>query len=634
MVSKEFPLEELRQLLKKAQNLDVNCKRFGANVHNYQWNPPASIKEIEAFEQEIGVKLPEEYRDFLLLAGDGGAGPFYGLFSLKEIRGWLDWEIQPQKNPWLYPGLTIPEEEEQDGIPEWEECRRGCIPIGSQGDSYFTYLLVTGPNRGQVVYIEDDLLYLFFPREQGFLAWYTRWLREVAGGYYIFWFATNLDGGEEELRQQYAKAVTKEEKALILSSMKKFPCLSKEFGAWIVTIAQEYVKEPDARLILQFLQKVNPQYKDVFMEQRWESGMYDGIISEVFQSIRLFPENENAILEHWGERILKVLPQVSQKHWFLAFQMLTKCPWLRLNDVVGLWEIAEQEVKPDLMEAFGKFPDANEYLEFFLKSMEEREDLTLLKVTLRSIPVVKNETLYSALKHICQDFAYSMEPVSAATRRNETWEQSHHRDEAITIYETACYLLEVVHEKFIHSKVLEPLKPYRLLLKVSDRQELGIDNVHEEDGIAIHPFIALVIEETYGVLPSTVYDWDKIFLEIKNLKLRPERWQIRSRENHWIYIVPPNRHIALPKPYYYNLHDWSAVGRMVHLNRLTIEKICIDDFSFLTQCKNVEILSLRNTNFSDCRLLCKMPKLKKLDLRDCQLEYENVLKEMNVDCRR
>ncbi len=73
---------------------------------------------------------------------------------------------------------------------------------------------------------------------------------------------------------------------------------------------------------------------------------------------------------------------------------------------------------------------------------------------------------------------------------------------------------------------------------------------------------------------------------------------------------------------------------MVHLNRLTIEKICIDDFSFLTQCKNVEILSLRNTNFSDCRLLCKMPKLKKLDLRDCQLEYENVLKEMNVDCRR
>ena len=186
MVSKEFPLEELRQLLKKAQNLDANCKRFGANVHNYQWNPPASIKEIEAFEQEIEVKLPEEYRDFLLLAGDGGAGPFYGLFSLKEIRGWLDWEIQPQKNPWVYPGLTIPEEEEQDDIPEWEECRRGCIPIGSQGDSYFTYLLVTGPNRGQVVYIEDDLLYLFFPREQGFLAWYTRWLREVAGGYYIF----------------------------------------------------------------------------------------------------------------------------------------------------------------------------------------------------------------------------------------------------------------------------------------------------------------------------------------------------------------------------------------------------------------------------------------------------------------
>ena len=97
-MSNTFPLEELRSLLEKARTADAALKQFGAESHKYQWNPPASLKEIEEFEQETGIVLPDGYRNFLLQAGNGGAGPFYGLFPISESKGW---PIEPDKLPWL-----------------------------------------------------------------------------------------------------------------------------------------------------------------------------------------------------------------------------------------------------------------------------------------------------------------------------------------------------------------------------------------------------------------------------------------------------------------------------------------------------------------------------------------------------
>lgn len=86
-MSEQFPQKELAELLEKAREADKDCKQFGAERHRYRWNPPALPADVEAFEREAGVELPEEYRDFLLCAGDGGAGPFYGLFPWKKWEG-------------------------------------------------------------------------------------------------------------------------------------------------------------------------------------------------------------------------------------------------------------------------------------------------------------------------------------------------------------------------------------------------------------------------------------------------------------------------------------------------------------------------------------------------------------------
>lgn len=146
----DFPVDKLRKQLEKAQAMDPDRKRFGAKSHQYQWNPPARREEIEQFEEKIGVSLPKEYRDFLLYAGNGGAGPYYGLWSLERVS-WLNWEIEPEKEPFLSPDKTAADVDEND--LNW---LRGCIPIGAQGDTYLIGLMVAGPNRGRVVYWEYE----------------------------------------------------------------------------------------------------------------------------------------------------------------------------------------------------------------------------------------------------------------------------------------------------------------------------------------------------------------------------------------------------------------------------------------------------------------------------------------------
>lgn len=82
MSTNRFPLEEVRALLEKARTADAECKQFGAKHHQYKLNPPASLEEVEVFEESVGVTLPEDYRNFLLYAGNGGAGPFLSLIHI------------------------------------------------------------------------------------------------------------------------------------------------------------------------------------------------------------------------------------------------------------------------------------------------------------------------------------------------------------------------------------------------------------------------------------------------------------------------------------------------------------------------------------------------------------------------
>ena len=73
---------KLCKQIQRARETDSDFFRFGADCHKYHLAPPASEETVAAFEARFGISVPEGYRNFLLWIGNGGAGPFYGLYSL------------------------------------------------------------------------------------------------------------------------------------------------------------------------------------------------------------------------------------------------------------------------------------------------------------------------------------------------------------------------------------------------------------------------------------------------------------------------------------------------------------------------------------------------------------------------
>ncbi len=191
-------LEKLEQVRKAG----LTC--FGSDYHKFLLNPTISESELAIFESEKGIKLPAGYRSFLRLAGDGGAGPDYGIYRLKEWMHFIDWvvddlpsDILTKACP-LYPGMS------RD--TDWESQFNGClspyqgtITIGNRGCSYMTGLIVTGEFAGRVVYLDADGFAPYVVHEPDFLSWYERWLNELLGGYDLFSFGYGITGTEASL---------------------------------------------------------------------------------------------------------------------------------------------------------------------------------------------------------------------------------------------------------------------------------------------------------------------------------------------------------------------------------------------------------------------------------------------------
>ncbi|MDM1245971.1 SMI1/KNR4 family protein [Acinetobacter sp. R933-2] len=70
-------LQRIQQKLAQLKIQDSHLDLFGAKRHQYQLNPPVSLELIQQFEQRYGIHLPDEYVQFLMHIGNGGAGPFF-----------------------------------------------------------------------------------------------------------------------------------------------------------------------------------------------------------------------------------------------------------------------------------------------------------------------------------------------------------------------------------------------------------------------------------------------------------------------------------------------------------------------------------------------------------------------------
>lgn len=185
---------------------------FGADHHAFRTEPPLSESFIIAFEQQHQIALPREYRNFLTSVGNGGAGPFYGVFPLGRVddgfnlRTWTATDVGVLSKPFLFQkawnDLTAKPADDllvQNEAEYWKQEEafeaaywstalvNGTIPVCHQGCALRTLLAVTGPQAG---FLWDDrrseyaglqLVRLVDGTPATFLGWYNEWLTNCLG---------------------------------------------------------------------------------------------------------------------------------------------------------------------------------------------------------------------------------------------------------------------------------------------------------------------------------------------------------------------------------------------------------------------------------------------------------------------
>lgn len=203
--------ERLARLSAAPSAVDV----FGSVSHGWELESPLSAEELAEAETQLGVELPGEYRSFLLEAGRGGAGPAHGLFPMRRIGGWWQWEgdgadltdrsTLSRPFPHVEPfnpadGLSDPPDandynseeefnaaedaywEQHDAIVFEPEHSVGLLYLCHLGCALREALVVSGPARGQMWADDtaDDSGYRPLRDHDGaplrFARWYRRWL--------------------------------------------------------------------------------------------------------------------------------------------------------------------------------------------------------------------------------------------------------------------------------------------------------------------------------------------------------------------------------------------------------------------------------------------------------------------------
>ena len=161
-------IAEIADMIRRLRAADSRRRVFGSQNHRYRLGRKLSEEELAKFEAIHGIQLPEDYRCFLALVGNGGAGPYYGLEPLDSFG-------RDRSKPFPYTRAT-------DQLTEAESKRSpdvyslpGILEFCHQGCDIYSYLVVNGPTYGTIWNGREDL----YPSGLCFGAWYRERLERI-----------------------------------------------------------------------------------------------------------------------------------------------------------------------------------------------------------------------------------------------------------------------------------------------------------------------------------------------------------------------------------------------------------------------------------------------------------------------
>ena len=199
----ELDTSRIKDVLARLQG--AQSRVFGAEAHDFRSNPTLPEADVSAFERTHNITLPPDFRQFLIGVGNGGAGPFYGIFPLGEmddnfnLRPWKEGdgsvgvpsEPFPLEEEWNDLSTMPPDDLANRDESEYERqldiywrssLVNGAIPICHEGCALRIWLVVTGTQAG---YLWEDRrseyaglrpVRLADGSPATFTGWYGEWL--------------------------------------------------------------------------------------------------------------------------------------------------------------------------------------------------------------------------------------------------------------------------------------------------------------------------------------------------------------------------------------------------------------------------------------------------------------------------
>ena len=310
-MNEKYTQAYILELLEKAKKADFEFKVFGADKHRYKLNPTVSMGEVLKWEEDFNIKLPDDYVYFLTQIGNGGAGPYYGLYSLDELRQQQYYKRQDNKqNPIIDASLSkekwneLMEQLDSADDDMYEEIEQyintGVVIIGTQGCTYDNLLMCNGSETGKIVYIDWNLEgeYPPFLTRMSFFEWYIGFFEDIIAGYSVCSYGYNKRGTQQDLQQDYSKSYRLEDKLINLQGFLRFDTLAVETLDFLYNIHDVEVDSARLAILLKFKADLGMNLFDKFIEGE--------NISAAISNIRRIPKE---IQQKYYKKAIEINPK-------------------------------------------------------------------------------------------------------------------------------------------------------------------------------------------------------------------------------------------------------------------------------------------------------------------------------------